>query len=478
MYNTAGSPPPYSFSYVEFYDYEVMEISIPSRDYSLIKELGTGKPKLINRSGFNRIIISFNLQSTNAAATSTLAKLKTLRDNSSDVYVVYYKRLANADAYRICHLDRKQIPDDITLAGKYAGRQNLTVEFLEYDKTSELFGEDFAVTLFSSNQSRLAFRYNENWVKLAYDSALPTSILLAYDGGGTSNDIYFTIDYDRNYFYCQDYVSSTWYLQRRSLVNGDLQASYTLAAQQKLIGVDSDGYLWTIKNSADKYVYRWNRNLAECVTFTLKAANALGDLINYAAFTWDGAYIYLTGGADNDIVSKYDIDNLNGGDPEWSVDIGSDNANHICVDENDDVYVGDIPTGGANSEIRKLSDTDGSVTWGPVDGAKAGCIFAYCEENAMLYTPYDANLYRKIDASDGATIATTAAVATNTYCCAIAAGGDYVFGGTASTADGGVRAYNLALTYQAIFQVLATVKYQFAGDPTGYLFLKMKTYKP
>jgi hypothetical protein len=163
MYNTAGAPPPYSFSYVQFYDYEVLDVPVYGRDFSLIKKLGTGKPKLINRSGFNRIPITFNLQSTNAAATSTLAKLKTLRDRTDDFFVLYYKRIDDSAVYRIVTFDRKQIPDDIPVAGQYSGLQKLTVEFLENDKLSLIIGEDAATTLFSTPFNRVVFLYdNEN----------------------------------------------------------------------------------------------------------------------------------------------------------------------------------------------------------------------------------------------------------------------------------------------------------------------------
>jgi hypothetical protein len=288
----------------------------------------------------------------------------------------------------------------------------------------------------------------------------------------------FAVEYTNKYYFCQEKITGTYYLRRRSLLNCNLQASEALSAQHKILCVDADGYLWTIENTPNKYIYRWNRNLLQKVTFTLKAGNALADLINYAALTYDNVCIYLTGGADNDIVSKYTLAKLDGDDPEWSVDIGSDNAGFCCMDEDDNLYVGDIPAAGVNAEIRRLAAADGSVDWGPVDGAQAGGFFAYCEENAHLYTPYDTNKYRKIDASDGSTIATTAAVATNTYCCAIAADGDHVFGGTDSAADGALRSYALDLSYEDNYQVDADKSYKFSGDPTGYLFKKFLDNKP
>jgi len=799
MYNTAGSPPPYSFSYVEFYDYEVKDIPIYPRKTSQIRKLGTGKPKFRNHNGFNRIVITFNLQSTNDTA-STLKKLKTLRDRDDDLFVIYYKRIDDSDVYRMCTFDRSQIPDDMAIAGMCSGGEELTVEFLEIDKTSDIVGEEAATTLFTFLYNRFVFLYNDlahyiltsdlnliatensisasdfstlffnnnstkdyrclnadlnlaykisnslnfpfsiavnfydnlfytresgvlksrslttgvlidsqaasdvfglycvdengflwcgssdatkifkyaadlssrttytrkisndcpsyykafpicqgaqvvvlgysdnyriacfdiadldggdpiwstvtgfyadlaidedgnayvtegltdRYVKkyraadgvlqwstlggdlLAYNKRLNAifttvnlygkfnrvrqidcvtgnviansapigsddeskaidgiavsrtgefvyaaelqnyvnthiycfdsgddfvnaepiydtysvgdgeglSLYLAGDPAGHYNSFFapnllcncFALDYDRKYYFCQQKISGDYYIQRRSL-GCALQTTELLTEKHKILCADASGYIWTIQDTANKYIYRWNRNLKQKVTCTLKVGNALGDLINYAALSWDGVYIYLTGGADNDIVSKYDLANLDGGDPEWSVDIGSDNAGYCCVDENNDLYVGDIPATGVNGEIRKLSETDGSVTWGPVDGARLGGYFAYCEESGMLYTPYDTNKYREINAGTGVTEATTAAVSTNTWCCAIAGDGDHILCGTDSVADGAVRSYDVDLNYEDNYQVAATESYKFNGDPTGYLFKKLKTYQ-
>jgi len=472
MYNTAGSPPPYSWSYVEFYDYEVRDTSIYPRDYSIVKKLGTGKPKLINRSGYNRIPITFNLQSTNAVATSTLTKLKTLRDRTDDLFVLYYKRIDNSDVYRFVTFDRKQIPDDITIAGMFSGRQNITVEFIEIDKTSEIGpGEEAETILFTAKFNRFVFLYDSKYRYLLNDS-LDNIWNYTED---TNQMLWAAIDYNNTCFFIgQGYYGH--YLTRRSLLNGAKEAEYyDLSTDFNFLGVNRYGHLFVIDNNGENWVKLFNHNLKEYHQFDLNTTwgNSENDGINYAAITFDELYIYVTTYLNRNKIAKFAMANLDGGAEEWNIDLGNNNANRVYVCKDGHVFVVNTSS---PYQIRKLSNVDGSVLWGPVTGGNYGNFLAYNENLHSLYTPYSDQKIRQIDADTGAEIGTTADSGMRTYCCAVSGDAEYLFVGcTTGISDTRIRIYDISSDWSGgetpvdSFQVNISKKYQFAADPTGYL---------
>ena len=481
MYNTAGSPPPYSFSYVEFYDYEVKDIPIYPRKTSQIRKLGTGKPKFRNHNGFNRIVITFNLQSTNDTA-STLKKLKTLRDRDDDLFVIYYKRIDDSDVYRMCTFDRSQIPDDMAIAGMCSGGEELTVEFLEIDKTSDIVGEDAATTLFTTKFNRILF----NWDNLSddkhymLDSSFGTVWSSSVDVGGNYR---FAVDYRNSCFYCIE----NNILKKRSLITGILMASNSSVDAQRVLNVNEKGYVWSINNSPNKYVRLWSQNLSSAKLFTLKAGNALNDYINHGCVTYDGLYIYLTGNyqagvTGYNIISKYAIASLDGGDPEWSIDLGQYKADQVAVDVDGNVFVTayDVSPG----QIRKLSKTNGAVLAGPVDGASYGRIMCYCENNNTLYSPYSTNQFRQYNGDSLATIATTAAISGGrAFCCFVDGDQENLFAGTYNTGAPGILIYDITSNWSGgetpddTRKIADNSYHTFIGDPTGYLNRMFERYK-
>ncbi len=144
MRNVAVSPPPYTWVTELFYEHEVSKTPIWGGVESIIKILGTGKPKIINRSTFNRIAINFNLFSTNLTTSSTLTKLKKINEYSLDggkliIYPIYKK---DPDFFKICIMPAGQIPNILGVAGQYSGRESIPVNFLEIEKNIGVVGED------------------------------------------------------------------------------------------------------------------------------------------------------------------------------------------------------------------------------------------------------------------------------------------------------------------------------------------------
>lgn len=134
--NVASSPPPYLWIDEDFYDNEVREVPIFDGDESIVKILGTGRPKIINRPGYGTITITFKLISTNLEASSTLTKLKNLSKYTGDggQLILYPLYIKEPDFYRIVIMPRGQIPEILGIAGRHSGGRELPVKFLESEK--------------------------------------------------------------------------------------------------------------------------------------------------------------------------------------------------------------------------------------------------------------------------------------------------------------------------------------------------------
>jgi len=118
----------------DFYDYEVLSTRFENGDTSLVKILGTGEHKAVNRTGYGKLIVEFNLQSTNIdTATTTLRKLQLVDAYSASggKLTIYYVYIGDNTRTGTFILPDGQIPDDLAVAGRNAGRERLTVEFLE-----------------------------------------------------------------------------------------------------------------------------------------------------------------------------------------------------------------------------------------------------------------------------------------------------------------------------------------------------------
>ena len=129
-YNDGGPP----YTDVDFYDFEVLDVFVTEGRNSSLLRLGAGKAKEVRKTGFGSCRITFNLQSTNSGATSTLSKLKALESFSGQEFWVYPKFIDDPSLYFKYLMVRDQIPDEVIVAGKNAGSELLDVEFLEIEK--------------------------------------------------------------------------------------------------------------------------------------------------------------------------------------------------------------------------------------------------------------------------------------------------------------------------------------------------------
>jgi len=119
---------------VDFYDYEVLNISAREGRNSLLKKKWTGLFNDIRRTGFGSLTIKFMVQSSSSAATSTLSKLQQLEESDSDEFYLYPKYVDDNTLYYRCVLLRGQIPEELGVAGYNAGRKEIEVEFYEVTK--------------------------------------------------------------------------------------------------------------------------------------------------------------------------------------------------------------------------------------------------------------------------------------------------------------------------------------------------------
>jgi len=137
MRNIAASPPPYEWMETDFYDYEIIETPVHAGEMSIIKKLGGGNYKIIERSGCGIIPLTFQLLSTNADFTSTLEKLKVLKNYNctTNRLILYPSYISEPDFYKIVVMPKDQIPDKLFIAGRHSGLNSLTVNFYEIEKT-------------------------------------------------------------------------------------------------------------------------------------------------------------------------------------------------------------------------------------------------------------------------------------------------------------------------------------------------------
>ena len=119
----------------DFYDYEVGKVEITSRKKSILKTLGTGRPKQVIRNQNRIISVPFRIYTTNDSATSTLSKLKDVEAyeaNGAKLHI-YPKYIDDPSLEFVVIMPKGQGLDQIAVAGRHGGGSGLTVEFLEVE---------------------------------------------------------------------------------------------------------------------------------------------------------------------------------------------------------------------------------------------------------------------------------------------------------------------------------------------------------
>jgi len=178
---------------------------------------------------------------------------------------------------------------------------------------------------------------------------LNTDLDVLFTGSTLLTNVYIAVNRAANIVYtCEANV-----LVGRSGDDGTLlYTEFESVGAQRPILVDRWGYLWTIDDTENNVVRKWAADLSSRTDYTLKVGNWLNDKIRYIALSYDGLYIYLLGYDGTTLyrrVSKYAVNNIDGGDPEWNSSdvILTDPYNFIVVSETSGaVYMVDLATSG------------------------------------------------------------------------------------------------------------------------------------
>ena len=138
--STAASPPPYTWVNTDFYEDEVMvNLFGDGRGYT-VQTSQSGVPTLfLLTENYRDFTVQFKLN-----RMSTLQKLKTLRDWTSDSgrLVIYPSYSENPTYFLTVIMLPGSVPDYIFLKGYEKAEEILTVRFLEYDKAPAFAEED------------------------------------------------------------------------------------------------------------------------------------------------------------------------------------------------------------------------------------------------------------------------------------------------------------------------------------------------
>ena len=284
------------------------------------------------------------------------------------------------------------------------------------------------------------------------------------------------VDNDAGHFYIKGgSLGDSYKVHQRSIVDGSLAilSSTVYAGPFYLCQVAANGDIWCYDTHG--HFYKLDPSTLAITTYTLKSdwdSDGSGDQ-QYACMTFDGLYFYVTGYT-GERVAKFSVANLDGGDPEWYVDLGAYQAYRIFTDSNNDVYVANFnPDSPYNISIRKLSGIDGSILWGPIDtGSVYGGFLCYHAGHHSIYVPYGTNTVRQIDADTGLEIGTSASTGSTVHCCAVGIDGNTLFVGHKNS---GITKFDITNNWSGgesnsgWYTVLAGKRHAFAGDPTGYL---------
>ena len=314
-------------------------------------------------------------------------------------------------------------------------------------------------------------------------------LLWSATGLYTGTNDYYSIAVDINsnclYHIYKGIVNGSCKIQRRSLTDGSLICQSTeIDDAIILVCVDSEGYLWTsCPYSEDEYdVIVFNPDLT-----VYKSINLSGDNHNaicYLAISQDLNYVYLAGNRwlsdDKNIVIKYSKDNLfSGDDYEWITEItGVPDGwvEHICIDDNDDVYVTLYSYWGSYIPAVYKVLSDGTMGWNG-DYIEGDWCSWWC--NDKLYTFDDLNgdhcHFRQYNANTGVLINKSADVNAYPNDIAIEGSGDYIYGYCYAYSGDEVDAIRKYDTEDWIdgetdidSYITDELAWQF-GDPTGYI---------
>lgn len=324
----------------------------------------------------------------------------------------------------------------------------------------------------------LAFQY-ENTPSKVYSYAISDALAniwntSTFDFGSS----WMLVNNDVGCFYIQGNGGGLGYnykVQKRSISDGSLLAvsDVVYSGVFYLCQVDANGDIWCYDTHGR--FYKLDASTLAITTYTLKAGwDSDGDNEQqYACMTFDGLYFYVTGYTGSR-VAKFSVANLDGGDPEWYVDLGDLQAFRIYTDSNNDVYVAnqnyDSPY---YISIRKLDGDDGSVLWGATNtGTIYGGFLCYHAGHHSIYVPWGANTVRQIDADTGLEIGTSASTGSTVYCCAVGIDGNTLFVGHK---DSGITTFDVTSNWSGgesnsgWYTVVAGKRHSFTADPTGYL---------
>lgn len=296
------------------------------------------------------------------------------------------------------------------------------------------------------------------------------------------------VDNDAGYFYIiGGSLGDSYKIHKRSIVDGSLIAlsDTVYVGPFYLCQVDSNGDIWCYNEHGN--FYKLDASTLAITTYTLKSdwdSDGDGDQ-QYACMTFDGLYFYVTGYTGSR-VAKFSVANLDGGDPEWYVDLGDLQAFRIFTDSNGDVYVANQNYSSPYYiSIRKLSGVDGSLLWGPINtGSMYGGFLCYHEEHHSIYVPCGINTVRQIDADTGLTIATSGSTGKTVHCCAVGIDDNTLFVGHKNS---GITIFDITNNWlggelnSGWYTVVEGKRHSFAADPTGYinsLFLPLVVVTP
>jgi len=279
------------------------------------------------------------------------------------------------------------------------------------------------------------------------------------------------IPYDYHSAYNQNtgivYVGNNSANQLQGVLGSNHTVQYTYNGNYRPLFVDKNGKVWCVASSADKYIYLFEADLSDVTTYTLKAGTPLA----YLAPTFDSQYVYVMQSAFNGVLAKYGVSNLDGGDPEWSINVSY--AKCIFCDEDNNVYVLTL------SSLTKYSDTDGSQLWSISAGGYYGF---YSLKTGMMYVPYD---------DDGKVLEVTTdgdvdGYADINYRKPSCVGGSYNSDIYFMISSYGIGSTNALYRYphsdwdspetEVNHKFWFVYNYWFAGDPAGYVNYVLRTY--
>ena len=113
-----------------FYEHEILDIDIDPGVETIIKRLGTGKPKkIIRENRYGKVLVSFRIWSNDTL--KKLQNLKALADDEGRL-IVFPAYISNSNLYRVVMLPDEAILDNLLIAGRYADK-NINLEFIEIE---------------------------------------------------------------------------------------------------------------------------------------------------------------------------------------------------------------------------------------------------------------------------------------------------------------------------------------------------------